>query len=289
MISVESKVYKQLMQIKEADISHTIDDALEYAASMELANAAIWITEHPELFAEAMQTGFSAEVPEATAPEPDQPKRQWTRREAVIPLQQFGEKILQPIMGLVNAKRIPKNVGMIVAALCGRPSVFPTPEYLESCSSNPLQTMNADITKLKLDTVAANDTDPCNVVIPVYPTLNDLSDKQIARFKDLCSQYNVHADMFFDIGGTINLDSDFLKLCCYFATDKGLTEEESIWDGMKPMKRIPVGLLEPADRPTPKERPPTGKKRGRPRKNPISDMEQTIGITAAVAVEAGSD
>lgn len=169
---------------------------------------------------------------------PSTPKRIWTRRKAAVSTQEFMDTIVTPIMGQVAAGHLKKNVGMIIAAICGRLSSL----YITT-TTPPLQTLSSDITRFKKQPVYQNETvggskqvvasqnTPEEVQIPVYAQFNEVFNaplKMVDRFVALCQEHGINHEIFTTKGGTITLTTDFLTVVTKFASDKELWDEKPL-------------------------------------------------------------
>lgn len=219
-------------------------------------------------------------------------RRHWTSRKIAIPIEEFMERVIEPIMSQVAAGNLKKNLGMVVAAMCARSTNFPYENYRSKCKTNPLQTLSADLTRYhkhpayegKKANVASkimpSQISLDQVVVPVYPTWNadyNIPSAVIQRLVALCNQYGIDHTLFTTTGGEITLSNNFLKVAAYFASDKGLDRESHIWGDMKPISHVPAEFLEEQDKPSYLRKPSVPGKRGRPRKSvDISDKKDGV-------------
>lgn len=177
----------------------------------------------------------------------------YTRRKTAIPTKEFMEKIIKPLMEQVEKKRIKKNIALSIAAVTGGINFLPY-QIDYTGKSNPIQTLSSYITTYKFQTKKTKDdnTKLEDISIPVFPMMNkdfNIPNKVIQRFVDLCNKYNIDSTIFTTKGGEIKLTNNFIKTIVYFCSDKGISKHEEIWGEIKPIKNIPIELLENEHKP----------------------------------------
>jgi hypothetical protein len=307
-VMLKNSVYHEVKTLMEQNIQ-SVDEAQHKAQQLGLLAAAVWIDENQNDFIEGLKNGFEIDENESEeegiTTDSDEllqtptKKRHWTKRQLPIPIEQFMETVVRPIMGQVAANKIKKNLGMVAGALAARCSVFPTSEYRAACKTNPLQTFSADLNRFRMhpnyngtETGESQTVMPeLNIAledceIPVYPTMSPeygMTPVIIDRFVSLCEKHGIDHTMFTTTGGSIKLTPDYLRVCAYFASDKGLPQEQKLWGEMTVITHFPANLLDEQDKPQGKQ--PTGRKRGRPRKTPqVATIAQTETTEEPVAV-----
>lgn len=194
----------------------------------------------------------------------------YTKRTTAVPMPIFIEKVAKPIMRKVAAKKIKKNIGLVLSAIAGGIHFLPCKDEYTG-TTNPIQTLSSHLSHYKCqpnNLMPENDKEDSK--IRVYPMVNKenlIPENIIKRFIELCKQYNIDYTIFTEKGGEIELDTEILKVIAYFASDKGLTKEKQIWGKIKPISHIPIELLEEKDIPMRKKNKIVGRKKGRPKKN----------------------
>lgn len=292
-VELKKGVYKEIQSLLQTPVE--TENAAAKAEELGLLTAAIWINENPKAFVEGVKSGFAEKedvseeegiIPDSTESSEtvSKKKRHWTKRQLPIPIEDFMSKVVQPIMQQVAANKLKKNLGMVIGALAARCSIFPSEDYRYNCRTNPLQTFSADLTRFHMhpkydgegagvaqgvEPDFATPLEECE--IPVYPTMTaeyGMTPAIIERFEALCAEYGIDSKMFTETGGSIKLTPAFLSVAAYFASDKGLNREQKLWGEMTVISHVPVDLLKEEDKPSYLRKPSTGRKRGRPRKNP---------------------
>lgn len=213
--------------------------------------------------------------------ETKQHKKNYVKRSPAIPNSLFIQQIVRPIMQQVAAKRIKKNLGMTIAALCGAIDLLPIHEKYQG-KTNPFQTFSSNLTRYKeqpaydgeqvteAKQILPSKKELQEVTLPVYPLMNrehGVPQEVINRWVELCNLYGIDHTMFTETGGTIRLSDEFLRAVAYFATDKGLEENQHIWGKIKPMSYVPTKLLDPQDLPERLRNRIPGRRPGRPKKD----------------------
>ena len=290
-IELEKGVYQEIQSLLQTPVE--TENAAAKAEEVGLLTAAVWINENPDDFVEGIKSGFAEKVDDdkgivansVEASETVKKKRHWTKRQLPIPINEFMETVVKPIMAQVAANKLKKNLGMVIGALAARCSVFPSADYRCNCRTNPLQTFSADLTRFHMhpkyiDAEGSSITQGVEpdfatplheCEIPVYPTMTaeyGMSPAIIQRFENLCSEYDIDSTMFTKTGGKIKIDKNFLTVAAYFASDRGLSRDQKLWGEMTVINHIPADLLKEEDKPSYLriQKPSTGRKRGRPRK-----------------------
>lgn len=193
----------------------------------------------------------------------------YVKRRAV-PFDTFIDSVARPVMGQVASGHLKKNLGLVLSAVCGGIGFLPyQTEY--TGETNPLQTLSSHLSHYRCQpNHVPPDKRPLEELeIRVFPMFNqDVPPAVIERFIDLCNKYNIDHEIFTKKGGTIRVTKDLLRVVAYFASDKGLHPNESIWGSIKPLHHIPKYLLENEDIPQRIKNKVEGRKRGRPPKTP---------------------
>ncbi len=158
-------------------------------------------------------------------------------------------------MGHVAAKHLKRNFGMVIAAVCGRASIFPyKASYSESCATSPLQTFGSELHRYGLEPAYNGNSKgvPPTILalhettLPVYPTWNGdfgVPAKVLDRFSVLARHYGIDEQPFFETGGSVALTRPFLQMVAYFSSDRIL------WGELRPLAYVPMDLREMQDLP----------------------------------------
>ncbi len=177
----------------------------------------------------------------------------YTRRKTAVPTKEYMETIIKPLMEQVAKKNIKKNIALSIAAVAGGINFLPY-QLDYTGNSNPIQTLSSYVTLYKFQpkNMANNNENLEDISIPVFPMMNkkyNVPNKVIERFTNLCNKYNIDSTIFTTTGGEIKLTNNFIKTIVYFCSDKGLNKHDEIWGAIKPIKNVPIELLENEDRP----------------------------------------
>jgi hypothetical protein len=203
--------------------------------------------------------------------------RIWTRRRIGLKRDKFQNEILEPLMSHVAARHMKRNFGLIIAAICGRSTMFPVQtNYKHYCKTPTFQIFSAELTRMclqpsyegiitKTQTVMPTSIKLEDRIIPVYPTWNErygIPRHIIAKLEECLKSNGVDSASFTHDGGEIQLTEPFLRAIAYFATDP------IIWgDTIRPMTHVPMNLRLKEDLPDYITKKQSGRSRGRPRKS----------------------
>jgi hypothetical protein len=123
---------------------------------------------------------------------------------------QFHHSVVRPIMGQVAAKRIKRQFGLVIAAVCGRAAIFPIhASYSEYHTTSPIQTFSSEVCRAGLDPdynytgtgVPPADNPLHLTTVPVYPTWNGdyaVPKAIMDRFRILSDKYGIDAQPFIE-------------------------------------------------------------------------------------------
>lgn len=153
--------------------------------------------------------------------------RTWTSRKAAVPVKEFMATIVEPIMGQVAAKHLKKNLGLVIAGVCGRIS-----SLYHTTATPPLQTFSADVSRFNKQPAYHGETPEGSkqvcpsefaayeIQIPVHAQFNEqfnTPQNVIDCFVSLCTKHGIDSEMFTSSGGSINLSENFIELIREFA------------------------------------------------------------------------